>query len=184
MLTDLQRRKLTRMFQLLDGDRDGVLVKADYDRTSARVVDALGVAPASAEGRELVASYATEWGELQAEADRDAGGRVTLRGWLAYRDAQLSGPDAFEVMLDPYVEFVFSILDRDGDRRVSTDDVRRYLGFYRMPEAELDEAIARIDPDGRGSFTRDDVGRLVREFYLSDDPGAPGSWLLGPFAPP
>src|SRR5689334_22710456 len=119
MLTDLQRRKLTRMFRHLDADRDDVLDRGDYDRICGGLLRVLAAAPGSDEAAEITASYATEWAELQAEADRD-GGRVTLEGWLAYRALQLGGPDAFEVMIDPYVETVFTLLDRDHDGRLSS----------------------------------------------------------------
>jgi Ca2+-binding EF-hand superfamily protein len=180
MLTDLQRRKLIRMFTRLDGDHDGVLERGDYDRICGRLLRALEAQPGSQEAAEITASYATEWSELQAEAD-SSGGRVTLEGWLAYRDAQLGGPDAFEVMIDPYVETVFALLDRDGDGRLSSDDVRRYFGLYAMPAGELEEILGKIDPDRRGWFSRGDIGQLAREFYFSSDESAPGSWLLGRF---
>jgi Ca2+-binding EF-hand superfamily protein len=179
MLTDLQKRKLSKMFRLLDGDGDGVLVRGDYDRTCRRLLAVLRAEPGSEDAAEIEASYATEWDELQAEADRARGGRVTLDGWLDYRGAQLEGPDAFETMIDPYVETVFAKLDRDGDRRISTEEVRGYLGLYRMPDEELDLILGRIDPDRRGIFSRQDIGQLARDYYLSDDPDAPGSWLLG-----
>jgi Ca2+-binding EF-hand superfamily protein len=185
MLSDLQKRKLTRMFDHIDGDRDGVLVRGDYDRICESLLGVLGASPGSPEGAEIVASYAVEWDELQpdadADADTDGGRRVTRALWLGYRDRQLAGPDAFEVMIDPYVGTVFALLDADHDGRISTDEVRRYLGLYRMGEGEVDEILRKIDPERRGSFTRREIGQLSRDFYFSSDEGAPGSWLLGRF---
>ena len=180
MLTNVQRRKLTRMFRYLDGDGDGVLVRGDYDRICAALLRVLEARAGSPEADEIRASYALEWDELQAEADR-AARPVTLKGWLAYRDAQLSGPDAFEVMIDPYVGTVFALLDRDADGHITRAEVRRYLGLYGMGEGALEEIFTKIDAHAEGVFSRAKIGQLAREFYFSDDEGAPGSWLLGRF---
>ena len=181
MLTDLQKRKLTRMFDHIDADRDGVLARGDYDRICQALLGVLRAAPSSPESAEIAASYAVEWDELQADADAEGGRRVTRALWLAYRDRQLAGPDAFEIMIDPYVGTVFALLDADHDGRISTGEVRRYLGLYRMGDGEVDEILGKIDPGRRGSFTREEIGQLSREFYFSNDEGAPGSWLLGRF---
>ena len=181
MLSPIQRRKLTTMFNHLDGDKDGVLVRADYDRICQALIRVLEAAPGSKEAAEISESYATEWNELQAAADQEGGRPVTRGGWLSYRDDQLIGPGAFEIMIDPYVETVFSLLDRDGDGRLSTEDVRRYLGLYGMPVDSLEEILLKIDPERRGFFSRGDIGQLARDFYLSSDENAPGSWLLGRF---
>ncbi len=181
MLTDLQRRKLTRMFRYLDGDGDGVLARGDYDRICEALLRAVEAREASPESAEIRESYAVEWGELQAEADARGDGRVTLEGWLSYRDAQLSGPDAFAVMIEPYVHTVFALLDRDGDGSLTRADVRRYLGLYGMSTEALAEIFEHIDPERRGVFSRAAIGELARDFYFSDDERAPGSWLLGRF---
>ena len=180
MLTNTQRRKLTRMFRYLDGDGDGVLARGDYDRICGALLRVLEPPDGSPEAAEIRDSYAVEWDELQAEADRE-GRPVTLEGWLAYRDAQLGAPDAFEVMIDPYVGTVFALLDRDGDGRITRAEVRRYLSLYGMGDDALGEIFAKIDPQARGVFSRAAIGQLAREFYFSDDEQAPGSWLLGRF---
>ena len=179
MLSDLQTLKLTKMFRHLDRDRDGVLVPADYQRMSKRLLDVLGAQPDAPQAIELSASYNTEWQELEASVGDHAETRVTLAVWLAYRDAQLSGPDAFAVMIDPYIETVFTLLDTDEDGCLSHADVSRYLDVYEMRDAEKCEVLAKLDPEHRGSFTRQEIGELTRQYYFSNDENSPGSWLLG-----
>src|SRR5689334_9402914 len=112
MLNDLQRRKLTKMFRYLDGDKDDVLVRGDYDRICRALLGVLEASPGSPEAAEIIESYDFEWRELEEEVGGD---RVPLGGWLAYRDRKLSSPDAFETEIDPYVGTVFALLDKDGD---------------------------------------------------------------------
>lgn len=181
MFTDLQRRKLSKMFRYLDQNQDDVLERGDYDRMCSNLLRVLEPAPGSKEAVEIADSYAVEWNELQAEAEAAGGHQVTLQSWLVYRATQLRGPRAFETMILPYVETVLALLDKDGDGRVSVPEVRRYLSLYGMPHAELDEILSRINPTGRDSFTWEEIGQLAQEYYFSDDEHAPGSWLLGRF---
>lgn len=179
MLSDLQKLKLTKMFRYLDGDKDGVLDPIDYQRMSARLIAVLAAAPGSPHALEIADSYTTEWCELAELAATQGETRVTLAVWLDYRDAQLSVANAFEIMINPYIETVFTLLDADEDGILSYDDVRRYLGVYGMREVEKQEILARIDPQQRGSFTRQEINELARQYYFSSDANAPGSWLLG-----
>ena len=181
MLSQVQRRKLTKMFRYLDGDRDDVLVRGDYDRMCGALLGVLEPDPGSPEAAEIAASYAFEWSELEADASRDGGRAVTLELWLAYRARKLAPADAYETEIAPYVETVVALLDRDRDGRLSAAEVRRYLGLYRMREDELDEILGKIDPGRRGSFAREEILALARDYYFSSDESAPGSWLLGRF---
>lgn len=177
MLSELQRRKLTRMFRLFDRDGDGAIAWADYARVSARMLDVLELAPDSTEGAEMAASYRVEWEELALEP----GAGVHLPRWLAYRAEQLSMRDAFEINIAPYVLTIATHIDRDGDGFVGGDDLRRYLALYDMPDAERAAAVARLDPTGRGRIPYVELEDRAREFYYSNNPEAPGSWFLGPF---
>lgn len=181
MLNALVRRKLTRMFRLFDQDRDGALRREDYERISGNLLRVLQIPRGSTLGDEVLQWYVVEWGELQADADRDADGRVTSSVWLSYRARQLAGPDAFEVMVRPYIEVIATHLDGDGDGVITREDIWRYLSLYGMPDADREVSLARAVPPGARGVTRAELLALARQFYFSDDEATPGSWFLGPF---
>ncbi|MCY0939323.1 EF-hand domain-containing protein [Streptomyces sp. H34-S4] len=52
-----------------------------------------------------------------------------------------------------------------------------------LPEADAREVFRRLDQDGDGLITRDDLLEAIREYYFNDDPESAGSWLLGPLPP-
>jgi hypothetical protein len=177
MLSEMQRRKITRMFRLFDQDSDGQMVWGDYARVSTRLVDAIELPRTTPEGAELLDSYRVEWDEIAGGPD----GTVALDRWLAYRGEQLSVRDAFEVNIAPYILTIATNLDRDRDGVLVRDDLWRYLGLYQMPDADRDLALARLAPPGARPITYVGLEDLVREFYYSNNPEAPGSWFLGPF---
>ncbi len=178
MLSDIQRRKLTKMWGHFDLDRDGVIERREYDRICGRLLDALRIDRASAEGAEVVGWYDVEWADLLAAADRSADGRVTLEVWLAYRDQLISASDGWEVQIEPYIRFTFDHLQQGGV--VATADVHRYFALYGKPEEELTFILDKIDPARRG-LTWERTRQLAWEYYMSSDADAPGSSLLGPF---
>lgn len=55
--------------------------------------------------------------------------------------------------------------------------------LMNLPEADAREVFRRLDQDGDGLITRDDLLEAIREYYFYDDPHSAGSWLLGPLPP-
>ena len=69
----------------------------------------------------------------------------------------------------------------DGDGVIGKDEYRQYLTSSKIDPSVADETFAKLDTDGDGHLTRDEWEQLFLDFFLSDDPDAPGSWLWGPF---
>lgn len=47
-----------------------------------------------------------------------------------------------------------------------------------------DIAFPRWDRDANGYVSKEEMAEVVREFFHSSDPDAPGNLLFGPLAPP
>ena len=92
--------------------------------------------------------------------------------------AQLeSSPDA----IAEAARTVFDAMDADGDGTISVDEHRAFLRAYGVDDASASEHFARFDTDGDGSISRAEFEVLVVDFFQSNDPEAPGSWLWGAF---
>jgi Ca2+-binding EF-hand superfamily protein len=73
------------------------------------------------------------------------------------------------------------MVDIDGNGRISPQEYALFLKAYNVDERLFDDIFRHLDLNGDGYLSRDEIFKLVREFYLSDDPQAPGNWLVGPF---
>jgi Ca2+-binding EF-hand superfamily protein len=71
--------------------------------------------------------------------------------------------------------------DKDKDGRVSWTEFLGSAVIFGQTPAEAEEAFRHLDRDADGYLNTDEWLRNTEEFFMSDDPKAPGNWLLGPF---
>jgi hypothetical protein len=181
MLTDLQKRKLTVLFQHHDMDEDGFLGKADYERFAERFCEVQGYAPDSPQGEAAHAQNMAVWEQVRQVADKDGDGRVTLEEYLGSWNVTLSDKKLYDQLVTGYAQSLLALWDRDGDGRLSGVEYAAFLGCYGVGEESAREAFRHLDPDGHGYLTLETLTRRYDEFFLVDDPDAPGSWVFGPY---
>lgn len=175
MLGPVRRRKTTALFNLFDYDGDGFWEREDFDIFVERLADARGLAPDTPALRSLAGAYLQVWHALAA-ADADGDGKVTLDEALAYQEANFT-PEA----VIGFARVTFPVLDADGDGVIGKDEYGQYLAASRIDPSVAGDAFARLDTDGDGRLTSHEWEQLYLDYFLSEDPDAPGSGLFGPF---
>jgi predicted heme/steroid binding protein len=177
-LTELQRRKLTHLFTVMDGDANGYVAWADYQRIAGNIMGTSTHAADSVEGEALMARYRYAWEQAKPYADAKG---MTLDRFLAYSDRILRTPGAFDTVIRQTAELIFDTFDQDGDQRVSLAECRTFFRCYGVDEQHAESCFARYDLNRDGQVTRSEWVDLMGQFYNSSDPDAPGNWLFGPF---
>jgi juvenile hormone diol kinase len=179
MLTDLQRRKLTRLFHVYDMDDSGYLMGEDYERIAQNFCRIHDWQPGSEGYQVMHESQAQQWQAVQALADSDQDGRVSLEEYLAAYSA-IPDPDAFyAATVQAIVDFTFDYFDRDQDGYMTAAEFAEVYAVFDLAADDAHRAFTRMDVDGDGRIPKDEGLRLVREFYLSDDPDADGNVFFG-----
>ena len=181
MLTEFQTKKLTRLFRLYDTDDDGFIGKADYERAAGNLCRAHRYAAGSAEYQGLHGVYMAAWEGLRRMADRDGDDRVSLAEHLAGYDAMLggAGPEAFVRI----AQMSTVLADQDKDGKVSRDEMTTLLVAWAdgaVDEAGAHAAFGKMDLDGDGFVSPEDMRVIVTEYFTSEDPDARGNWMVGP----
>ena len=180
MLTDFQKKKLTKVFALYDADHDGYIGKEDYERTARNLVTEYGFREGSPEYQKVYASYLGAWEGTRRMADRDNDNRISLEEHLAGYDHMLAtaGTAAFQAISNN----MLSLADIDGDGKWSESEyVRSLLAFGggTIDTARASAAFKKLDGDGDGYIDQTEMVSITHDFFASNDPQARGNWLMG-----
>lgn len=181
MLTALQTRKLTRLFALYDVDRNGVIERNDYEMVAHSTAHALGYDPGSPEYAALCTEYMASWDNLQQLSDSNNDNRLTQAEFLTGYDNLMAQQERFTAVILGLAKNTLLLQDQDKDGKVSQQEHRDFLVAFNTTEAEATDTFRRLDRDGDGYLTTEEMVLNTEEFFLSSDPQAPGNWLVGPY---
>jgi Ca2+-binding EF-hand superfamily protein len=184
MLSDLQKRKISHQFKMLDLNGDGFLSDADVEMIVNNLAREFTVSSASDTYATLKAVYTAQWKQIQQFADPDQDGRVSLGELLKYWDTTLNIPGALDVLVKDYSQSYFSLfelLDPTGPKNCYTAERwGKYFVAHHQPYQDGVAGIQAIDRNGSGVVDTAEAVRAMREFFGSD-PNAPGNTLFGPY---
>ena len=181
MLTALQQRKLARLFKLYDVDRNGFIEQADFAQIAHKTALAMGHQPGSPAYNTIQTQNIAGWIGIAQLGDQDHDQRLTLDEYLVANDKLLAQPEQFTPMMLGILRTIITLLDTDKDDKVSAAEYAAYLAVWGATAAEITDAFGRLDHNGDGYLTADELHQNAQEFFFSDDPAAPGNWLVGPF---
>ncbi len=179
MLSDFRRRKLIGLFRFQDLDGDGRVSAKDFEQVGNNYADLYGEPPGSPKREEAVSRMKEQWNQLKA-FDFDGDGVVELEEWLAGMDAWLADREAFEAQMDALIGALYEIVDRDGDGRISEEELILNYRASGQEESAARAAFAKLDRDGDGMISKDEMMANTVELYYSEDPDAPGNWIALP----
>lgn len=181
MLSDLQTKKLTRYFEVYDVDDDGKIGSADFERVLENVRVVRGASETSAAYGGLRAAYLEFWGSLSRSADVDADGGVDLDEWLAYWQLLLEDDRRYAAEVTAITDHLFTIFDTDEDGQIGPDEFGDFYGVLGLGQNLARSVFIELDADRDGALSREELLDVSAQFYRSEDPGAVGNLLFGPY---
>jgi len=178
MATELQRRKLEKVFASFDVDQDGVIDELDITAMAQIWCDTYEVPPRSEGWRKIHGRAHAMWRRIRGSTEADGTKRVTRQAWVAWID-EPGFEDFVETAAIPFSMAVFEVADSDRDGRINAREMLAAQSKSGMSEEETDRVFERLDTDRDGYVTGPEYAQAAREFYLSADPEAPGNVIAG-----
>ena len=179
MLTSLQNRKFTRLFNVYDVDRSEYIEKSDFERLIANLAKYQGRTLDTPEYKRAYNGFLTSWDNLKGYTDKNNDGRVSLPEFCAYYDKLKAQRGAFEVEATLLVKIIIDMCDKNGDGKLSPDEYLAFLKICQVDDAAANELFIQFDENHDGYLSVDELLSLLVEFYESDDPQALGNSFFG-----
>jgi len=181
MLTDLQKRKLSRYFRVYDLDRDGKVGSDDFERIVENLRALHEIDRGSTEFAELRDGFMSRWDTMRWWADRNGDGGVDVSEWLSYWEELLARDQRYEDEVASLLSRVFSLFDANGDGVIGPDEFAAFYGVYDLEAPLARSVFQQLDANGDGVISRDELEQIGHEFYRGNDPEARGNGLYGPY---
>jgi len=182
MIGDLQRKKASYYFDLIDEDENGFIEANDFKLRAERMAEARDVTDEEALST-LQDRVMTWWEHLCTIADFDDDDRVTREEWETYWESieagvNQGGEEREQTLqsLEQAARGTFKAINADAGP-ITEEEYVDWLEAWGIEKS--DTAFQRLDRDGRGTLTQENLVEAVKEFYLSNDPDAPGNVLYG-----
>ena len=181
VLGDLQRRKAAHYFDLIDADGNDLIEAADFQRRADRLAETLEVT-GEEERTRLRRRVMLWWEHLSTLADANDDGRITRHEWEMYWErfkiAVSMGSNRRSIeKLERVARHTFRAIDRSGSGKVTQEEFSNWLAAWDIGQHEA--VFRELDREDTGSLTEEDLVEATKEFYLSNDPNAPGNVLYG-----
>jgi Ca2+-binding EF-hand superfamily protein len=178
MLSEVMQKKLIGVARRWDVNGDGFVEEEDYAIAAERLASLSGFAPGSTEFIRIHQALMAGW-DLMRQFDSDSDGRVSAEECLSGFERMYADPDTYDAVVVQPSKEIFDLVDSDHDGAISPQEHQAFLRALSATDEDIAVAWEHIDPSHDGAISRDHFVRLVDDFFRSDDPGVPGTWLFG-----
>jgi Ca2+-binding EF-hand superfamily protein len=186
MLGKLQEHKITHYFNVYDKDRDGFITKEEFLRLAYLLAEYRGRDMSDPRSQRTLTDLENWWHGLSAVADTSRDDRLSLEEWLAFwtaisdavGDEAMNGGSTALGMIKDSVKVFVSAVDTDGDQRVTLTEFQQWANGMRLP-GDTAAIFARLDTNSDGYLSLDEATQMMKEFFLTNDPEAPGNHFFG-----
>jgi len=181
MLSQIQKRKLTRYFNVLDVDMNGVLEKSDFVEIIENLAALRNFDEGSDEYKYIESSIMMIWENAQSYGCAVDPDKITLEEWLDHLAQVLSSERVTESYVKKLSKDIFDLVDTSSDALIQYSEYAQILKAFRVEDGIAKFAFPKLDINQRGHLTREDFVNIVTQFHLSQDRESPENYLFGPY---
>ncbi|MGK7875261.1 MAG: EF-hand domain-containing protein [Xenococcaceae cyanobacterium] len=181
MLTQLQKRKLTKLFSMYDANHSGMLNFSDFEAIVQKLAQLRNWTSGSAQYQALLHKYMYDWTRLKGSVDLTRDHKVNLDEWFTYFEGVLGNSERYQKEVSSLVAQVIDVFDSDSDGKMSKEEWGEMLKTYNVSPVYLEMVFPQLDRDNDGFLSKEEILQMLHDFLASTDANVAGNFMFGPY---
>lgn len=179
MLTEVRRKKISYLFDILDANKNGLLQPDDFAAVAEKISNTLSFEDVATERLHLKLKSLRLYVQLLTDMGKDDVS-ISKAEWLElFGSRTMIDPKTAKKYIFRTAAYIFNLFDQNGDRVISKTE---YLDMFRVYNIDLEYSelgFQKIDENSDGQITLSEMIIAFRDFLMSSNPEAAGNWIFG-----
>lgn len=180
MLSEIQKRKIHHLFNVLDIDKDGVLQPQDFVNVGNRIIAQPSTQINERHGRLILLKSHRLFVQLLTDTENPEL-QLTLWDWIDFFKNEISMEE--QGILNFYIQrtsrHIFDLFDKDHDHFISKPEYFNMLTIYEISHENADAGFKELDTNMDGFISTQEMVAGLSNFFKSDKLDAPGNLIFG-----
>jgi Ca2+-binding EF-hand superfamily protein len=181
MLSEIQTRKHTFIFDLIDFDGNGFIEKNDFAGIAENLCVVRGEEVDTPQSNQILAQCEQLWKGLETHIDENNDGKCTLEEWLKFIETNLSNGSSDKVneLLNSAVGQLFDLYDTDSNGDISLPEYLDIFLSFNLNASLVGKSFLLLDANGDGSISKNELLTFIKELLTSSEINDTGNWIFG-----
>ena len=180
VFSEIQKRKVHHLFNVLDIDRNGKLQPDDFINVGRKIITQLELDPNARSARLILLKAHRLFVQLLIDLE-NPDMELTLWDWVEFFRNQLQSSNAR--ILNYYIyrtsRYIFDLFDVNKDKLISREEYSNMLTVYNIPQNTAKVGFEELDMNKDDIVSSDEMINGLKNFFKSSDPNAPGNMIFG-----
>ena len=178
MLSPIQKRKLSYLFEIFDANHNGELEFEDFQYVGKNICAGLKIDSDFVDYDRIMRICKDMYAKAICKISPGLHDPITLEKWLEYfsRSSDNAIVDEF---VNLTVNYVFGAFDEDRDGNININEYANMFRVYGIDTTYSEKGFRQVDTDGNQEISKEELQDALTEFLTSPDPNARGNWIFG-----
>ncbi|MFY0690037.1 MAG: EF-hand domain-containing protein [Cyclobacteriaceae bacterium] len=182
MLSEVQRKKLTHFFNILDHNGNGVLQLDDFTDVGENLCITLGFKVDTPEHASVINQSKKLFHRLIGDIKKNSDWNIRLNEWLEFFDREVLNAGDYSVLkyyIKLTTKYLFDLYDQDKDGNICIEEYIDMFTIYRIDVKYSARSFLRLDSDNNEYISKTELVNAVADFFVTSDEEADGNWIFG-----
>ena len=181
MLTDVQAKKLTHYFNVLDYNNNGLIQESDFVAIAENLCILWGLKEGSDTYQMWINRFKNQWAEFKEYILTSDDEAADLERWLRFADEKLvNGDEAYYgLFVQKLTEDIFDLFDQDKNGFIEQKEFIDFFMAFRIEVRHSAKSFRLLDTNRDDRISKQELTIGIRSFFRSSHSDDPGNWLFG-----